>query len=71
MQTSDDFERGEIFRKISHFVTFTNFSDDINGSVAFGPTNLDNTVGEVISAKWIEFNYALLKRKNILMSLSL
>ncbi|MFD1607868.1 2,3-bisphosphoglycerate-independent phosphoglycerate mutase [Oceanobacillus luteolus] len=44
-----DFERGDNVPQDIDFVTFTNYSDDINSSVAFGPTNLRKTVGEVIS----------------------
>ena len=44
-----DFERGENVPQDIDFVTFTNYSNDINSAVAFGPTDLKNTVGEVLS----------------------
>lgn len=44
-----DFERGENVPKDLHFVMLTKFSETVNGLVAYEPTNLDNTVGEVIS----------------------
>lgn len=44
-----DFDRGESVPKDLDFVTFTNYSDDINGFVAFEPNNLSNTIGEVLS----------------------
>ena len=32
-----------------HFVCLTHFSESVDGYVAFKPTNLDNTLGEVLS----------------------
>ncbi|MCA1055410.1 2,3-bisphosphoglycerate-independent phosphoglycerate mutase [Rossellomorea aquimaris] len=43
------FERGEKFPKDLHFVCLTKFSETVDGFVAFKPTNLDNTLGEVLS----------------------
>ncbi|MED4534012.1 2,3-bisphosphoglycerate-independent phosphoglycerate mutase [Metabacillus fastidiosus] len=44
-----DFDRGENSPKHLHFVCFTHFSETVKGYVAFKPTNLDNTLGEVLS----------------------
>lgn len=44
-----DFDRGENVPKDLDFVMLTNFSDTIDGYVAYEPVNLDNTVGEVLS----------------------
>ncbi|SER80151.1 phosphoglycerate mutase [Gracilibacillus ureilyticus] len=44
-----DFERGDKAPKDIHFVCLTNFSETVNGKVAYEPVNLDNTVGEVLS----------------------
>ncbi|RSD25106.1 2,3-bisphosphoglycerate-independent phosphoglycerate mutase [Mesobacillus subterraneus] len=43
------FERGEGHPESLHFVCLTHFSETVDGFVAFEPTNLDNTIGEVIS----------------------
>lgn len=43
------FDRGEGHPENLHFVCLTHFSETVDGYVAFKPTNLDNTVGEVIS----------------------
>ncbi|WP_282138548.1 2,3-bisphosphoglycerate-independent phosphoglycerate mutase [Rossellomorea aquimaris] len=43
------FERGEKHPKNLHFVCLTRFSETVDGFVAFKPTNLDNTLGEVLS----------------------
>ncbi|MGR3765746.1 2,3-bisphosphoglycerate-independent phosphoglycerate mutase [Rossellomorea sp. NS-SX7] len=43
------FERGDKFPKDLHFVCLTKFSETVDGFVAFKPTNLDNTLGEVLS----------------------
>ena len=43
------FDRGEKYPKNLHFVCLTHFSETVNGYVAFKPTNLDNTLGEVLS----------------------
>lgn len=50
--TNEDFrsfDRGEKHPKHLHFVCLTHFSETVNGYVAFKPTNLDNTIGEVLS----------------------
>ncbi|EIT87044.1 phosphoglyceromutase [Fictibacillus macauensis ZFHKF-1] len=50
--TNEDFrgfDRGEKFPKDIHFVCLTHFSETVEGDVAFQPTNLDNTLGEVLS----------------------
>lgn len=50
--TNEDFrgfDRGDKFPKDIHFVCLTNFSETVKGDVAFKPTNLDNTLGEVLS----------------------
>jgi 2,3-bisphosphoglycerate-independent phosphoglycerate mutase len=44
-----DFDRGEKFPKNIEFVCMTHFSETVKGYVAFKPTNLDNTLGEVVS----------------------
>ncbi|WP_216831265.1 2,3-bisphosphoglycerate-independent phosphoglycerate mutase [Alkalihalobacterium elongatum] len=50
--TNEDFrgfDRGEAFPKNLHYVCLTHFSETVQGFVAFQPTNLDNTLGEVLS----------------------
>ncbi|WP_129730051.1 MULTISPECIES: 2,3-bisphosphoglycerate-independent phosphoglycerate mutase [Bacillaceae] len=50
--TNDDFrefDRGSKVPHIPEFVCMTQFSETVGGYVAFKPTNLDNTLGEVIS----------------------
>ncbi|MFK3935915.1 2,3-bisphosphoglycerate-independent phosphoglycerate mutase [Alkalihalobacillus sp. NPDC078783] len=50
--TNEDFrgfDRGDKFPKHLHFVCLTKFSESVDGFVAFKPTNLDNTLGEVLS----------------------
>lgn len=50
--TNDDFrsfDRGEKHPKGLHFVCLTHFSETVKGYVAFKPTSLDNTFGEVLS----------------------
>ncbi|WZY00535.1 2,3-bisphosphoglycerate-independent phosphoglycerate mutase [Bacillus sp. FSL W7-1360] len=50
--TNEDFrgfDRGEKFPHNLHFVCLTKFSESVQGFVAFKPTNLDNTLGEVLS----------------------
>ncbi|KSU83208.1 phosphoglycerate mutase [Fictibacillus enclensis] len=50
--TNEDFrgfDRGDKLPKDIHFVCLTNFSETVKGDVAFKPTNLDNTLGEVLS----------------------
>src|SRR5699024_778266 len=44
-----DFDRGPNIPKDLDFVMLTNFSESVEGYVAYEPVNLDNTVGEVIS----------------------
>ncbi|WP_407270756.1 2,3-bisphosphoglycerate-independent phosphoglycerate mutase [Radiobacillus sp. PE A8.2] len=44
-----DFERGDKAPKDLHFVCMTNFSETVDGLVAYKPVNLDNTVGEVLA----------------------
>jgi 2,3-bisphosphoglycerate-independent phosphoglycerate mutase len=43
------FDRGEKIPKDLHFVCLTHFSESVDGEVAFKSTNLDNTLGEVLS----------------------
>ena len=43
------FDRGDAHPENLHFVCLTHFSETVDGYVAFEPSNLDNTVGEVIS----------------------
>lgn len=43
------FERGMRHPKDVHYVCFTHFSETVTGFVAFKPTNLDNTLGEVLA----------------------
>ncbi|QGH34145.1 2,3-bisphosphoglycerate-independent phosphoglycerate mutase [Gracilibacillus salitolerans] len=44
-----DFDRGGKSPKNIHFVCLTNFSETVDGYVAYEPVNLDNTVGEVLA----------------------
>ncbi|MRH42040.1 2,3-bisphosphoglycerate-independent phosphoglycerate mutase [Aquibacillus halophilus] len=44
-----DFDRGDKAPKNLHFVGLTNFSETVDGFVAYEPVNLDNTVGEVLA----------------------
>ena len=44
-----DFDRGPKHPKDLFFVCLTHFSETVDGYVAFEPTNLDNTIGEVLS----------------------
>ncbi|WP_208588056.1 2,3-bisphosphoglycerate-independent phosphoglycerate mutase [Gracilibacillus suaedae] len=44
-----DFDRGDKAPKNIHFVCLTNFSETVDGYVAYEPVNLDNTVGEVLA----------------------
>lgn len=44
-----DFDRGENVPKDLHFVMLTNFSESVDGYVAYKPVKLDNTVGEVLA----------------------
>jgi len=43
------FDRGQAHPEHLHFVCLTKFSETVDGYVAFKPTNLDNTLGEVLS----------------------
>ncbi|UCZ52622.1 2,3-bisphosphoglycerate-independent phosphoglycerate mutase [Bacillus shivajii] len=45
----DGFDRGNKFPENLHYVCMTHFSESVDGFVAFKPTNLDNTMGEVVS----------------------
>lgn len=45
----DDFDRGNGAPKDLDFVMLTDFSETVNGYVAYEPMTLDNTVGEVLS----------------------
>ncbi|WP_445505565.1 2,3-bisphosphoglycerate-independent phosphoglycerate mutase [Niallia sp. 03091] len=50
--TNEDFrsfDRGANHPKNLYFVCLTHFSETVKGYVAFKPTNLDNTLGEVLS----------------------
>ncbi|TLS35326.1 2,3-bisphosphoglycerate-independent phosphoglycerate mutase [Pseudalkalibacillus caeni] len=50
--TNEDFrgfDRGDEWPKDIFFVMLTQFSETVGGEVAFKPTNLDNTFGEVVS----------------------
>lgn len=50
--TNEDFrsfDRGEKHPKNLFFVCMTHFSETVDGYVAFKPTNLDNTIGEVLA----------------------
>jgi len=50
--TNEDFrgfDRGEGRPRDLHFVCLTQFSETVDGYVAYKPANLDNTLGEVIS----------------------
>ncbi|MFY0544430.1 2,3-bisphosphoglycerate-independent phosphoglycerate mutase [Brevibacillus sp. H7] len=50
--TNEDFrgfDRGEGRPRHLHFVCLTQFSESVGGYVAYQPTNLDNTLGEVIA----------------------
>jgi 2,3-bisphosphoglycerate-independent phosphoglycerate mutase len=50
--TNDDFrgfDRGENRPRDLHFVCLTHFSESVNGYVAYKPSNLDNTLGEVLA----------------------
>ncbi|MBO9129912.1 2,3-bisphosphoglycerate-independent phosphoglycerate mutase [Bacillus sp. 165] len=44
-----EFDRGDKFPHIPEFICMTQFSETVGGYVAFKPTNLDNTLGEVVS----------------------
>ncbi|WP_147804330.1 2,3-bisphosphoglycerate-independent phosphoglycerate mutase [Alkalicoccus halolimnae] len=44
-----NFERGERHPKNVHYVCLTQFSESIQGKVAFKPTSMENVLGEVVS----------------------
>lgn len=44
-----DFDRGSHVPQNLDFVMLTNFSESVDGYVAYNPVNLDNTVGEVLA----------------------
>ncbi|MHB1627751.1 MAG: 2,3-bisphosphoglycerate-independent phosphoglycerate mutase [Bacilli bacterium] len=49
--TNDDFhgfDRGPLYPH-THYVCLTHFSESVGGYVAYKPTNLDNTLGEVLT----------------------
>lgn len=48
------FDRGNKFPQDVHFVCLTHFSETIQGHVAFQPTNLDNTLGEVLAQQGLK-----------------
>lgn len=55
--TNDDFrgfERGEDRPRDLHFVCLTHFSESVGGYVAYKPSNLDNTLGEVLSRQGLK-----------------
>ena len=43
------FDRGQEFPKDVYYVCLTHFSESIDGYVAYKPTNLDDTFGEIVS----------------------
>ncbi|TCS81766.1 phosphoglycerate mutase [Tepidibacillus fermentans] len=43
------FDRGDKFPKNVYYVTLTHFSETVDGYVAYKPTNLDDTFGEIVS----------------------
>ncbi|GMA49970.1 2,3-bisphosphoglycerate-independent phosphoglycerate mutase [Alicyclobacillus contaminans] len=45
----DGFDRGPKFPHV-HYVCMTKFSDAVHGDIAYPPTSLDNTLGEVLAA---------------------
>lgn len=45
----DEFDRGSHPPKDLDFVMLTDFSETVNGYVAYEPTSLDNTIGEVLA----------------------
>ncbi|WP_027417106.1 2,3-bisphosphoglycerate-independent phosphoglycerate mutase [Aneurinibacillus terranovensis] len=50
--TNEDFrgfDRGDKFPRDLFFVCLTKFSESVDGYVAYQPTNLDNTLGEVLA----------------------
>ncbi len=64
--TNDDFrgfDRGPKFPRV-HYVCMTKFSETVGGTVAYEPTNLDNTMGEVL-ARHGPVSYTLLRLPTI------
>lgn len=47
----DGFDRGENYPSDVYFVSFTHYSDEVKGEVAFHSENLEQTLGEVVSEK--------------------
>lgn len=45
----ESFDRGEKYPQNVHYVCMTHYSETVQGYVAFEPTNLDNTLGEVLA----------------------
>lgn len=43
------FDRGKDYPKNLHFVSFTHYSDEVKGEIAFASHNLKKTLGEVVS----------------------
>ncbi|WP_103109618.1 2,3-bisphosphoglycerate-independent phosphoglycerate mutase [Brevibacillus reuszeri] len=55
--TNEDFrgfDRGEERPRDLHFVCLTHFSETVDGYVAYKPSNLDNTLGEVLSQQGLK-----------------
>ncbi|KQL46433.1 phosphoglyceromutase [Brevibacillus choshinensis] len=55
--TNEDFrgfDRGENHPRDLHFVCLTHFSESVGGYVAYKPSNLDNTLGEVLSQQGLK-----------------
>ncbi|MFJ9501418.1 2,3-bisphosphoglycerate-independent phosphoglycerate mutase [Brevibacillus centrosporus] len=55
--TNEDFrgfDRGEKRPRNLHFVCLTHFSESVDGYVAYKPSNLDNTLGEVLSQQGLK-----------------
>lgn len=55
--TNEDFrgfDRGEERPRDLHFVCLTHFSESVDGYVAYKPSNLDNTLGEVLAQQGLK-----------------
>lgn len=48
------FDRGPGFPKNLYYVCLTHFSETVDGYVAYKPTNLDNTLGEVLTQQGLK-----------------
>lgn len=48
------FDRGPSFPKDVYYVTLTHFSETVGGYVAYKPTNLDDTFGEIVSREGLK-----------------